>query len=196
MGYQKKLQISTQQVLVEDNSVFSIQWTDLPTNLCANLNVMDILSFYFRMIRRFTLGAIQPVSQPDGVVFSLLGIVPLICFLPPESRVSSGEESVALRICGGLLVQKDQCDRGEMQISMTQLEEGGRRITLALSDYCPLLLGSSQPSALRRWLYRVTQAAIHQLVTARFLGYLYHKLAGGTKKVVIQHVTVREGIRT
>jgi hypothetical protein len=112
----------------------------------------------------------------------------LISFLPPEE----GHASATLRICGGLLVQARQCDRGELRFGVEPTPDGVRA-SLQLSDFCPLILGGSSPSILRRWLYQFTQAAIHRLVTVRFLALLYRDLAGSSAKVRIVPVTVREG---
>jgi hypothetical protein len=112
----------------------------------------------------------------------------LISFLPPET----GGKSVNLRICGGLLVQSHQCDRGELRFSIEPTPEGVK-VSLQLSDYCPLILGSSTPSPLRRCLYRLTQAALHRLVTIRFLMILYRELAGSSAPVQVVNVSVRDG---
>jgi hypothetical protein len=69
----------------------------------------------------------------------------------------------------------------------------GVKVSLQLSDYCPLILGSSSPSNVRCWLYRLTQAAIHRQVTIRFLMLLYRDLAGSSAPVRIVKVQVREG---
>lgn len=185
-------QIACQQVLVEDNSVFSIQWTDLPSELAADLTPEALLAHYLTAIRRMTGGLIKPVQTADGISFNLFGSLPLLCFLPPEPEQSW----LALRICGGLLVQRDQCDRGELAFNCSALDSGQIRVILRLSDYCPLLLGSTSPSAIRRWLYRLTQATLHRLVTVRFLAQLYRRLGGTAAKVTTVRVTVREGLPT
>lgn len=185
-------QIACQQVLVEDNSVFSIQWTDLPSELAADLTPEALLGHYLAAIRRMTGGLIQPVQTAENVSFNLFGSLPLLCFLPPEPE----QGWLALRICGGLLVQRDQCDRGELAFNCSILATGQVRLTLRLSDYCPLLLGSTNPSAIRRWLYRLTQATLHRLVTVRFLAQLYRRLGGTAAKVTTVRVTVREGLPT
>jgi len=66
-------------------------------------------------------------------------------------------------------------------------------VTLRLSDYCPLLLGSQRPSGIRRWLYRLTQATLHRLVTIRFLALLYRQLGGAARRVESVPVQVRAG---
>lgn len=184
--------IACQQVLVEDNSVFSIQWTDLPSVLAADLTPQSLLAHYLTAIRRMTGGLIQPVQTADGISFNLVGRVPLLCFLQPELE----RGWLALRICGGVLVQRDQCDRGELAFSCILLDTGQVRVTLRLSDYCPLLLGSPNPSALRRWLYRLTQATLHRLVTVRFLAQLYRHLGGTAATVTTVRVAVRDGLPT
>ncbi len=182
-------EIACQQVLVEDSSVFSIQWTVLPAPLATGLSPHNLLERYLSYIRRTTLTIIQPRFSDTGVEFRLLGgDLSLISFLPPED----GPDSSVLRICGGLLVQSRQCDRGELRFGVETTTDGVR-VSLQLSDFCPLILGSSSPSTLRRWLYQFTQAAIHRLVTVRFLALLYRDLAGSSARVRIVPVTVREG---
>ena len=174
---------------MEDNSVFSIQWTDLPLGLGKGMTPQRLLEAYLRAIRRMTWGLIQPQVTDDGIAFRLLGCLPLLCFLRPEPE----GDWLALRICGGLLVQRDQCDRGELAFNCEPLPGGQVRVTLRLSDYCPLLLGSQRPSVVRRWLYRLTQATLHRLVTIRFLALLYRELGGVSRRIETVHVQVREG---
>jgi len=184
-----KQEIACQQVLVEDSSVFSIQWSVFPVCLAAELSPESLLSRYLSYIRSCTVSIIRPCLMPTGVEFRLLGTeASLISFLP---AVKEGA-SVVLRIRGGLLVQPRQCERGELRFGVEAQAEGVR-LTLMLSDYCPLLLGSSSPSILRRWLYRITQAAIHRLVTVRFLILLYRDLTGANAKVRVVNVKVRDG---
>lgn len=177
---------------MEDNSVFSIQWTDLPLELAGGMTPQRLLEAYLNAIRRMTCGLIQPKVASDGISFRLLGRLPLLCFLRPEPE----GDWLALRICGGLLVQRDQCDRGELAFSCQPLPDGQIRVTLRLSDYCPLLLGSQRPSFVRRWLYRLTQASLHRLVTVRFLARLYRELGGTAKKVQTVQVQVQQGRNT
>ena len=182
-------EIACQQVLVEDSSVFSIQWSVFPLSLATELSSQILLSRYLAYIRSCTFSIIRPCVLPTGVEFRLLGTgKSLISFLP---AVTEGA-SVVLRICGGLLVQPRQCERGELRFGVEQQAEGVR-VSLQLSDYCPLLLGSSSPSTLRRWLYRITQAAIHRLVTVRFLILLHRDLTGAKATIRVVNVKVREG---
>ena len=182
-------EIACQQALVEDSSVFSIQWSLFPACLATELSPETLLSRYLSYIRRCTISIIRPCMMPTGVEFRLLGSrLSLISFLPPVTEGTS----VALRICGGLLVQPRQCERGEMRFGVEEQPEGVR-VSLLLSDYCPLLLGSSSPSTLRRWFYRITQATIHRLVTVRFLILLRRDLTGAKARIKVVNVTVRDG---
>jgi hypothetical protein len=181
--------IACQQVLVEDSSVFSLQRSDFPAAISAGLTPAALLDHYLTYLRRTTLAIIRPTTTPDGIQFRLLqSNKSLISFLPPEAD----SDRIALRICGGLLVQPQQCHRGELFFAVEPVP-GGTRVTLQLSDYCPLILGSPTPSPLRRWLYRLTQAFIHRLVTIRFLAHLYRELSGGRPTVRIVKVTLRDG---
>ncbi len=182
-------QIACQQVLVEDSSVFSVQWSDFPAAISTGLTPKGVLERYLAYLRYATLTAIRPTRTPDGIEFRLAGSrLSLITFLPSDDS----SDMVALRICGGLLVQRQQCHRGELLFTVNPVP-GGVRICLQLSDYCPLLLGSLEPSPLRRWLYRLTQAAIHRLVTVRFLVLLYRELSGGRPAVRVVKAAVRDG---
>jgi hypothetical protein len=186
---QHNQEIACQQVLVEDSSVFSIQWSMFPLHIASGLAPLDLLERYLNYIRRSTFSIIRPIKSPSGVEFRLLGSrLALISFLPPDS----GNESVTLRICGGLLVQPHQCHRGELRFAVEPAQESVK-VSLLLSDYCPLILGSSSPSLLRLWLYRLTQAAIHRLVTIRFLMLLYRDLAGSSAPVRVVNVNVKDG---
>lgn len=185
----REQEIACQQVLVEDSSVYSIQWSVFPAALATEISPETLLARYLSYIRSCTLSVIRPCALPGGVEFRLFGTrASLISFLP----VVTDESSAVLRIRGGLLVQSHQCERGEMTFNVA-VQPDGVRISLILSDYCPLLLGSSSPSVIRRWLYRLTQAAIHRLVTIRFLVLLYRDLAGARAAVRVVNVNVCDG---
>lgn len=185
-----KQDIACQQVLMDDSSVFSIQWSVFPETVASGLTPVKILQRYCAYIRRTTLSLISPCDSGNGIQFRLFGSsrLPLISFLP----ASSEGNYLVIRICGGILVQRQQCHRGELRFGVEQVC-GGIKVSLQLSDYCPLILGSAAPSTLRRWLYRMTQAAIHQLVTVRFLSLLYHELAGAKAPVRVIPVQERHG---
>jgi hypothetical protein len=169
-------EIACQQVLVEDSSVFSAQWSTFPRKIASDLTPRRLLDRYLSYIRSTSFSIIRPVTTTDGVEFRLLATRwSLISFLSPTEE----QDTVCLRICGGLLVQSRRCDRGELSFTVETVRDGVK-VTLQLSDYCPLILGESSPSKIRYWLYRLTQGTIHRLVTVRFLVLLYRDLAGSS----------------
>ena len=76
---------------------------------------------------------------------------------------------------------------------MAETTNGGVKVTLQLSDYFPRLLGSRTPSLPRKWLYRLTQALIHRIVTVRFLARLYRELEGEKVRFRTVKVYVQSG---
>jgi hypothetical protein len=182
-------EIACQQVMAEDASVFSVQWTELPISIAGTLDPQGLLFRYLGYINKCTLTLIRPVMLETGIEFRLAGSpVTLISFLPP---LYAGEFAT-LRICGGFLVQSQQSERGELRFGIEHLSECVR-VSLQLSDFCPLILGNRTPSLLRFWLYRVTQAAIHRLVTLRFLSLLYKELVTPSVGVRVVNVVLRSG---
>ncbi|WP_305047049.1 hypothetical protein [Geoalkalibacter sp.] len=186
-------EIACQQVLLDDSSVFSVQWLDLPRHLAENLTPVFLLERYLAHLRRFTLGLVRPRRDGERIRFCLLETsLALLEFSPPRYDDNNETRGLTLEICGGFLVQPALCDRGRLELATEDLGEA-IRVRLQLSDFCPLLLGSSRPSLARRWFYRLTQAAIHKVVTVRFLLRLYRELAGPTACVKVVPVRVREG---
>jgi len=187
-------EIACQQVLVEDSSVFSIQWSLFPALIATGLTPRRLLDCYLAHIRRATLTIIRPHESESGIEFRLLGShLSLISFQPAISETAAdGRAFALLRICGGILVQPRQCNRGELRFGIEPDSEGVR-VSLQLSDFCPLILGGPSPSTVRRLLYQLTQAAIHRLVTIRFLVLLYRELVGGSSAVRVVEVKVRDG---
>lgn len=175
--------------MAEDASVFSVQWADLPVTTAGLLSARDLLFRYLGYIKKCTLTLIRPVVLESGIEFRLARTgISLISFLPPVYA----DGSATLRICGGFLVQPRQCDRGELRFGVERRPENVR-ISLQLSEFCPLILGNNSPSLIRFWLYRTTQAAIHRLVTVRFLSLLYRELVGSSARARIINVSVRSG---
>lgn len=186
-------EIACQQVLLEDSSVFSIQWMTVSERLAGGITPDLLLDRYLAYIRRFTLSLIRPQAMADGVEFRLLGLpLSLISFTTPARRKEKGGAALSLAICGGVLVQSDQCERGDLSF-LVEEADGGVRLTLRLADFCPLLLGSASPSIFRKFLYRFTQAYIHKVVTVRFLARIYRELAGGSACVRVVPVRVCQG---
>jgi hypothetical protein len=182
-------EIACQQVLVEDGSVFSVQWSIFPAGIAAGLTADLLQQRYLTHIRCATFGVVRPLQKPHGIEFRLAGSGPsLISFLPPAASA----ENMTLRICGGLLALPRPCPHGELSFSAEQIDEG-IKVQVRLSGFRPLLLGSPVPSFGRRWFYRLTQALIHRLVTVRFLVLLRRELSGTPTSVRVVPVRVREG---
>ncbi len=170
--------IEFHQVLKTDGTVHSHQWIVLPDNSAAELFVEDIAARYFAFLRSCTLGLVNPERNADGIALRFLGL-PLICLCLPAVTCNETATHADLFINGGLLVQRDSCSRGQLRFSILRTP-GQIRIEIRLSDYCPLLLGSHTPTRFRKWLYHMTQASIHKLVTIRFLARLCSDLTGIT----------------
>ena len=144
-------------------------------------------------INRFTIGLIRTEETSNGIEFRLTGTrIAIIEFSPRASRKSGNFQQTTLRISGGLLVQPGECDRGQLDF-MVETVETGIRATLKLSGYCPLILGSSQPSLWRKWLYRLTQAYLHKIITIRFLAMVYRQVTGSRLKKDVLRIAVRKG---
>lgn len=182
-------EISCQQVMTEDASIFSVQWTELPDTIARSVTAEELLHRYLGYVRKCTLTLIRPMNLATGIEFRLAGsALSLISFAPPRHDTSF----VSLYICGGFLVQPHNCERGELRFGVEK-RSASVRVSLQLSDFCPLILGDRSPSLLRFWLYKFTQAAIHRLVTVRFLTMLYHELVGPSAGVRVINVAIRSG---
>ncbi|HEU0264675.1 MAG TPA: hypothetical protein VFR01_03000 [Geobacterales bacterium] len=166
------LEIHSRQLLGDDAAVWSEQSVLLPA---VEMSAGEFYQRYLAYLRRVTLGMVRPGQRGDEVRFLFLGL-PLITF----SVSLAGESEVILRIVGGFLVDPARCHRGLLTFR-AEPHAKGVRLTLSLADYCPLILGSSRPSFIRKECYRLTQAAIHRLVTVRFLRSLCRELVGKSR---------------
>jgi hypothetical protein len=190
MHHQRKyLEIACQQVVTEDSSVFSIQWVDLPVELAGSLYLKELLTSYFNYIKKCTFSIIQPVVHESGIEFRLWGTdISLLSFLPPETA----DDSTTLHISGGFLTQSRQHNNGEFRFKLESYENS-IRVSLQLTNFYPLLLGSHPASRGRLFLYRFTQATIHRRVTVAFLSLLYKELTGYSAKRRVVDVKVKAG---
>lgn len=168
--------IEFHQVLKADGTVHSHQWMVLPAKYAPDLSVEEIVARYLAFLRFCTLALVNPVRNADGIALCFLGL-PLIRLCLPVVTRNETATHADLFINGGLLVQQDSCSRGQLRFSIISTPEQ-MQIEIRLSDYCPLLLGSSTPTRFRKWLYHITQASIHKLVTIRFLAALCRDLTG------------------
>jgi hypothetical protein len=188
--------IACQQILAEDQSVYSIQWLVLPANAATGLTAAGLLQLYLEFIERVTVKLARVVKVDRCIEFRVAGTsLALLSFAAPEFKQIGGGERCSLLISGGILVQPKECDRGRLDF-MIEPVASGCRVALRLSDYCPLILGSRRPSHWRKWLYRFTQAYLHKYITIRFLGGLYEKLSGQRLQKGVLRIAVRKGIDT
>ncbi|WP_243370121.1 hypothetical protein [Geotalea sp. SG265] len=174
----EKLEVWSQQFLLSDASVYSRQWLKV-RHLLPLIMPENLLDLYLDHIRRCTLSIIRPLQlQGEGVQFRLLNTsISLLSFSAPQCLHQGNSYQVTLCLNGGFLVQPGECGRGRFSLG-TCSDGGDLIISVELSDYCPLILGSSSPSRLRKVLYRLTQAYIHKVVTIRFLARLHARLTG------------------
>lgn len=185
--------IACQQVLTDDGSVYSVQSMAFSEKYAEQITTPLLLDRYLKLIRKWTLSVIRPFAGPEGVQFRLLWTsLALLSFDPPQYFCSEGREEVRLQINGGFLVQANECNRGMFSFVVERGPEG-LLVTVQLADFCPLLLGSRNPSVARRLLYRFTQAYIHQVVTVRFLSHLYRDVTGSKCHATVRKVRLREG---
>jgi hypothetical protein len=178
-------EIACAQVLQKESAVRSVQSTVIPAELAEGITPAALLARYLGHIRRFTLGAIVPVESEEGLEFRLTRVGPTLLRF---ERAAGSADRLTLTISGGLLLHPKGCAQGELTFSCEAVT-GGVRVVLNLSDYCPLLLGDA-PNRLRKALYSFTQAAIHKIVTVRFLVRLHRELAG--RRICCRVVKIRD----
>jgi hypothetical protein len=171
-------EIACQQVLREDSSVCSVQWMTIPVHHAPTISPPLLLERYLAHVRRCTLSLVRPARSAGGIDFRLIATgVKLLSFGIPLVGGDGFTRTITLRISGGWLVQPRECGRGELSF-ITEPMGDRVKVVVRLADYCPLLLGSRQPSRLRKLLYRLTQSLLHRIVTVRFLLRLYRELEG------------------
>jgi hypothetical protein len=188
------IEVACQQVLLQDASVYSVQWLVVPERVAHLVTTQLLLDRYLKLVRDFTFSMARPLVSADGIEFRLFSSsLAFLSFAPPEHVSGQGTAAVLLRINGGFLVQARERGRGMLSL-LTEQDEGGLRITVQLSYCGPLLLGKGPPSRLRRLLYRVTQGALHKAVTIRFLSDLYRELTGEKIQVSVKKVRVKDGM--
>jgi hypothetical protein len=183
--------IGFHQVLKVDGTIHSHQWIVLPVSCAQDLTVEEIVSRYLVFLRRCTLGLVSPKHTADSVALRFIGL-PLICLCLPVVTRDETATNADLFINGGLLVQSDSCNRGQLRFTIANDSEQVR-IEIRLSDYCPLLLGTRTPTRFRKWLYHITQASIHNVVTVRFLARLYSDLTGSAPPLNVVKRTLADG---
>ncbi len=184
-------EIACQQVMIADASVFSVQWTTLPSTTVGVFSAEEMLYRYLHYIKKCTLTLIRPVILESSIEFRLIGTeLSLISFWPPVHT----DNFATVPIRGGFLVQPHRRARGEFRFGVEPEPIPGRiRISLQLSDFYPSILGGKSPSPIRFWIYRITQATLHRLVAIRFLSLLYHELSGCSAGVRVVKIAIQVG---
>lgn len=168
--------IACREVIYEDRSVFSRQWIVIAQIDEALLTPAFLVESYMAFIRKCTLSLVKPVQNSGKTAFVLFCTsLPLLIFSGPEFSGNDRSQTAALRIEGGLLVQRNECGKGMLSFIIEVVEEG-TLVAVQVCDYCPLILGGRKPSKIRKWLYLGTQALIHKIITSRFLDHLYRQL--------------------
>jgi hypothetical protein len=190
---ENRIKIACQQVITDEGSVFSIQWTVLPQRHAAKLTPCFLLERYQDYLRHVTLFLVRPLQTGEGLEFRFLSTkVALLTFAAPTFSSEQGINAGTLRICAGHFVQAACCNRGKFSFIAESVSDGVK-ISVQLSEYYPRLLGSHTPSLFRKWLYRLTQAWVHKVVTVRFLANLYRELEDEGACFRVVKVFVRKG---
>jgi hypothetical protein len=186
-------EITCQQNLTQDGSVYSEQWMVVPECYAHQVTAELLFARYLKLVRDCTLSLVRPVVGATGIEFRFLtSSLAFLRFAPPEYFCDQESESVQLRTIGGLLVRTGEPGLGRLSFA-SRREEEGVRITVQLLYCRPLLLGSGTPSSMRKFLFSLTQGQIHKAITIRFLANLYRELKGDKSRIRVKQVRVGKG---
>ena len=132
---------------------------------------------YWRFLTRVSLGLIRVLYGPDSREVVLLGRpLRLLTFHAPEYEIEANRGAVTWRIKRGLLVAPHGRGKGYLRISVERREDwsdgpGGlqiARVTSEVGNFYPTIAGWGWFATIGRFVYRVTQLAIHAVVTNAF----------------------------
>jgi hypothetical protein len=130
---------------------------------------------YWRFLTRVSLGLIRVLYTPTSREIVLVRRpFRLLTFHAPEYELAGDRASVTWRIRKGLLVAPHGRDRGCLRISVQRAGEDGAaelasvRVTSEVADFYPLLAGWGWFKKIGAVLYRITQYAVHVVVTKAF----------------------------
>lgn len=165
---------SPSTVIERDGAVRSVQTAELtiaksdldPLWNAANLE--NLARTYWRFLGRVTGGLIRVIYGANERSVTLLGPLTLLRFEAPEYVLERDHGNVRWRIRDGLLVARGGRGCGFLALDVTRVGEAAGRVTLRIkvevANFYPAIAeGFSMP------VYRVTQSAIHALVTRAFL---------------------------
>jgi hypothetical protein len=132
---------------------------------------------YWRFLTRVSLGLIQVKYGPDAREIVLVTRpFRLLTFKAPEYETEPTKGTVTWRIKEGLLVAPHGRGKGYLRISVERREDwsdgpGGHQIARVCSEvgnFYPTIAGWGWFASIGRFVYRITQLAIHAIVTNAF----------------------------
>ena len=132
---------------------------------------------YWAYTMKLFLGLIRVVYAPDSTTVVLVSRrIPLLRFNAPEYEVGEDGKSgrVIWPIDRGLLVSSTGRGKGQLRISVRQLEEDDPdcdkvHVRVAVRNFYPWLRGRGAFARFGTWLYSRTQLAMHVIVCNGFL---------------------------
>src|SRR3954451_4640869 len=132
---------------------------------------------YWRFLTRASLGLIRVKYGPDSREIVLIARpFRLLTFKAPEYDAAPTEGTVTWRIKKGLLVAPHGRGKGYLRISVQRREDwsdgpGGMqvaRVTSEVGNFYPTIAGWGWFAKIGQFVYRITQLAIHAVVTNAF----------------------------
>jgi hypothetical protein len=132
---------------------------------------------YWRFLTRVSLGLIRVKYGPDSREIVLVARpLRLLTFHAPEYETEPTHGVVTWRIKKGLLVAPHGRGKGFLRISVDRSEDWSdgpgqlqiARVTSEVGNFYPMIAGWGWFAKIGRFVYRVTQLAIHAVVTDAF----------------------------
>jgi hypothetical protein len=132
---------------------------------------------YWRFLTRVSLGLIRVLYKPDSREIVLLARpLRLLTFHAPEYEAEATRGVVTWRIKRGLLVAPHGRGKGYLRITVERREDwsdgpGGLQIahvTSEVGNFYPTIAGWGWFAKIGQFIYRITQLAIHAVVTDAF----------------------------
>ena len=132
---------------------------------------------YWRFLTRVSLGLIQVRYGPDSREIVLVARpLRLLTFHAPEYETKATRGVVTWRIKRGLLVAPHGRGKGYLRIGVERREDWSdgpgnlqvARVSSEVGNFYPTIAGWGWFASIGRFVYRVTQLAIHAVVTNAF----------------------------
>ena len=167
----------------EDGSVTSKQVADIylpesELDRIWNIEYLERLArTYWRFLTRVSLGLIRVKYTPESREIVLLTRpFKLLTFKAPEYETEARLGRVTWRIDRGFLVAPRGRGKGYLRIEVERREDwtdgpGGlqvARVTSEVGNFYPMIAGWGWFAKIGRFVYRITQLAIHAVVTEAF----------------------------